>query len=328
MAAKFGGDFEIMANMAKCASARWPGELIARRRRLKIMSVFQRLSWLLAIGMIVAACGAAPAEDVQPSATTAHAPTTSTEAPFTSTSSTGDVASTGELDVIVVPDENGEYPPDLIVTCPSGPSFPISALDDIADISPDDPDGMLAAIAPFLDNEEGAFWPQEGWQLLHQSPQEAILVAPFEGNLAYMFLDREGDEWAWSGSSANGNPCELQYAVPASLNTVEWRLDPSTPEPGPETTELHVLLTERECVSGQEIGDRLVGPQVVITDTDVRVAFAAAKPPPGDDQTQTWTQTCQGNPEAPYTVELPEPLGDREAIDGMSIGISLEDYVR
>jgi hypothetical protein len=258
---------------------------------------------------------------LQQSATTADAPTTSTEAPSTSTSSTGDVDSTGELDVIVVPDENGEYPPDLIVTCPSGPSFPISALDDIADISPDDPDGMLVAIAPFLDSEEGAFWPQEGWQLLHQSPQEAILVAPFEGNLAYMFLDREGDEWAWSGSSANGNPCELQYAVPASLNTVEWRLDPSTPEPGPETTELHVLLTERECVSGQKIGDRLVGPQVVITDTDVRVAFAA-KPPPEDDQ------TCPGNPEAPYTVELPEPLGDREVIDAMSIGISLEDYVR
>lgn len=240
------------------------------------------------------------------------------QAPSTSTSSPGFV-STGELDVIVPPDENGEYPPDLIVACPSGPEFPISALDEISLISPDDPDGMFAAIEPFLDSEEGQFWPQEGWQLLHQSPQEAILVTPHEGNLAYMFLEREGDEWAWSGSSMNGNPCDLQYTIPAGLNTVEWRLDPSISEPAPDTSELRVLLTERECVSGQEIGDRLVGPQVVMTETDVRIAFAA-EPPPGE------VHTCQGNPETPHTVELPEPLGDREIVKGMSIGISLEDY--
>ena len=270
--------------------------------------------------MIVAACGVAPAGEAEQPTTSGLAPTISTEAPDTSMSTAGFI-STGELDVIVVPDENGEYPPDLIVTCPSGPSFPISVLDEITLISPDDPDGMLAAIEPFLGNEEGQFWPQEGWQLLHQTSQEAILVTPFERNLAYMFLDREGDEWVWSGSSINGNPCKLQYTIPASLNTVEWRLDPSAPEPGPDTTDLHVLLAESECVSGQEIGDRLVGPQVVMTDTDVRIAFAA-EPPPGD------VHTCQGNSEIPYTVELPEPLGNREIIEAMSIGISLEDYTR
>jgi hypothetical protein len=248
-------------------------------------------------------------------------PATSSAAPSTSTSTTGDAASTGELDVIVVPDENGEYPPDLIVTCPSGPSFPISALDDIADIGADDPDGFLAAIETFLNSEEGVFWPQESWQLLYQGPQEAILATPYEGSLAYMFLDRVGDEWVWSGSSISGSPCELQYAVPADFNTVEWRLDPSIPEPGPNDTELHVLLTERECVSGQEIGDRLVGPQIVLTEADVRIVFAA-EPPPGD------AFNCQGNPETPYTVELPEPLGDREIIEAMGIGISLEDYLR
>jgi hypothetical protein len=179
---------------------------------------------------------------------------------------------------------------------------------------------MLAALAPFLESEEGAFWPQDGWQLLHQSPSAAILVTPFQGNLAYMFLDRQGDDWVWSGSSINGNPCELQYALPAGLNTVEWRLDPSAPEPGPDATDLHVLLTERECVGGREIGDRLVGPQIVFTDTDVRMVFAA-EPPPGD------AFDCQGNPETPYTVELPEPLGDREIIEATAIGIRLEDYV-
>ncbi len=285
------------------------------------MSVRNPLPWLLAVGLVVAACGGSPPGEAQQSAATNGAPTTSTEAPSTSTSVVGEGVATGELDVIVVPDENGEYPPDLIVACPGGPSFPIGALDDIAVISADDPDGMLAAIAPFLDSEEGAFWPQEGWQLLHESPQEAFLVTPFEGSLAFMFIEREGDDWVWSGSSIDGNPCDLQYALPERLNTVEWRLDPSAPAPGPDATDLHVLLTERECVSGQEIGDRLVGPQVIITETDVRIVFAA-EPPPGD------AFDCQGNPETPFTVELPEPLGNREIVEGMAIGISLEDHLR
>ena len=267
------------------------------------MNVHRSLTWLLAIGMVVAACG--PAEATA-------APTTSTVAPATSTSVAGD------LDVIVVSD--GEYPPDVMVTCPGGPGFPIGALDDIAAVGADDPDGIFAAVKPFLVSEEGAAWPQEGWQLLHESQRDAILVSSFGDDLAFMFLDREGDEWAWSGSAINGNPCELQFMLPPDLNTVEWRLDPAVPGPGPEATELHVLLTERECVSGQEIGDRLVGPRVVMTDAEVRLAFAA-EPPPGH------AFSCQGNPETPFTVELPGPLGDREIIEGMAIGINLEDYL-
>ena len=265
------------------------------------MSVRPSLPWLLAVGMVAAACGGTPADDAE------HLePSPVAEG----------------LDVIVVPDQNGAYPLDLIATCPSGrPSFPISALDDIAVINADDPDGMLAALEPFLDSEEGVFWPQDGWQLLHRGAQEAILVTPFGGSVAFMFLDHEADGWVLSGSSSHGRPCELQNAIPANLNTVEWRLDPSAPAPGPDATELHVLLTERECVSGQEIGARLVGLQLVITHTDVRMAFAA-EPPPGD------AFTCQGSPETPYTVQLTEPLGEREIKEAMSIGLRLEDYLR
>jgi len=222
--------------------------------------------------------------------------------------------------VIVLPDEGGDYPPDLVVGCPGGPRFPISALDGIATIGPDDPDGMLAAIEPFLASGEGDFWPQEGWQLLHQTASSAILVTSSEGNLAFMYLERRGDQWAWSGSSINDVPCELQYTIPLGLNTVEWRPDPAAPAPGPDTSVLGVLITEGECVSGREIGDRLVGPQVVMTDADVRIAFAA-EPPPGD------AHTCQGNPESAYLVALPEPLGDRRIIEEMSIGLYLDDYL-
>ena len=215
----------------------------------------------------MAACGATPAEEEGVAATTGVPATTSTETPTPSTSVRRDVVSTGELHVIVTPDENGEYPPDLIVTCPHGPRFPLGALDRIAPISDDDPDGMLAAIAVFLDSEEGAFWPQEGWQLLHQGAQEAILVSRFEPGLAFVFLDKDQNAWVWGGSSIPAVPCDLQYTVPAGLHHVEWRLDPSVPDPGPHDTELRVVLTESACVSGQKIGDRLLGPQTVITAT-------------------------------------------------------------
>ena len=271
------------------------------------MSARRMLPWLLGVGMVAVGCGDTPADQ--------------SGQPPTAVASSTSVVSTRELDVIVAPDEDGDYPPDLVVACPGGPPFPISSLDTIAPISPDDPDGLLAAADTFLDSEEGAYWAQEGWQLLHQTQSEAILVAPFEGSLEFMLLTNEGDEWVWSGSSGSPSPCDLQYTIPAGLNSVEWRLDPAAPEPAPEDTDMQVLLQEVECVSGQEIGDRLLGPQVVLTDTEVRIAFAA-EPPPGD------AFTCPGNPETPHTVELPEPLGHRQIVESMSIGISLEDHIR
>jgi len=259
---------------------------------------------------LVTACGASP----EPRGETTTTP------PLPSSTSTT-LASGNGLEVIVLPGPDEGFPPDLVVACPGGPSFPIDALDQIRLLDDGDREGFLAAVEQFLENEEGQHWPQEGWSLLHEDDQSAILVASTgERKLAFMFLTREAGDWVWSGSSIDGNPCELQFTVPAGLNTVEWRLDPSAPAPGPEDDTVSVLITERQCVSGQEIGDRLLGPQVVMTDSEVLIAFAAV-PPPGD------FFTCQGNPETAYLIELSEPFGDRELVKGLDIGISLEEYL-
>ena len=60
------------------------------------------------------------------------------------------------------------------------------------------------------------------------------------------------------------------------------------------------------------MGDRLLGPQVVETDDEVRIVFASI-PLIGD-------QNCPGNPPAAVTVVLDQPLGDRELLDGLLIG--------
>jgi hypothetical protein len=176
---------------------------------------------------------------------------------------------------------------------------------------------VAQAIEPFLSSEEGQSWPQENWQILRQTDEEVLLVHEGAGGLSFMNVERAGEAWMWSSSQGAGR-CPIHYVVPEGLNAVDWRLDPEVARDTSATT-LEVLITERECVSGQAIGGRLRGPQVVMTDDVVRIAFAA-EPPPGD-------VSCPGNPEARTTVELPAPLGDRDIIEDLSIGIDLEDYL-
>ena len=280
--------------------------------------------WLVLFALVLSACS--PGVDgtgvEAPSTSTTPPTVTSTTAPAEQVIDPGVISiSVDGLEVIVPPGIDGELPSDLIVDCASGPSFPMSALGDIRPLEGNDPGGVAEAIDTFLSNEEGQFWPQEDWLILHMSEDEMTLVNKVDsGELAYQFLTSDSDAWVWSGASINGNPCDLQYAIPEDLNEVEWRLDPSGGELTPQSTKIDMLLTERECVDGREIGDRLRGPQIVMTETEVMVAFAAV-PPTGD------YFTCPGNPDTPYRLELPEPLGNRELVADRSIGISLEDYL-
>lgn len=229
-------------------------------------------------------------------------------------------ASSGELDIIVPPDQDGEYPADLLVSCGQG-TFPYGTLDDIRPLVQADPGGIAEAIAPFLANEEGQHWPQDGWQILYLTDHEAHLVATTENSgLAHMYLTDDGSGWTWSGSSLAGDECRLEFVSSKTVNTVDWRLDPEAEALTQESTEIDVILHERDCVGGREIGDRLLGPQIVMTGSHVFVAFAAERP-------EGEAFECPGNPDMPYTVELPMPLGDRELVEGLEIGISLEDYL-
>jgi hypothetical protein len=284
-----------------------------------------RISGLLvAVALSLVACGAGDGAGDG----SADSTTTVTSAPVTTT--TPPSATTTYVDVIdvdpdalglaVVPGAEGRLASDLIVGC-HGSLFPLSALNEIELIAEDDPAGFLAAIDPFLANEEGQFWPQDGWHLLWSGEESTYLVAKTgDGSLAWMYLERDGNDWKWSGSSIDGDPCELRVGVPEGMNTIEWRLDPEQPSPSPDSTEIHLILNERECTSGQEIGGRLRGPQVVMTAAEVRIVFVAESPP-GD------FFDCQGNPDTPFLLELPEALGERQLVDGFEVGVVLDDYV-
>lgn len=278
-------------------------------------------SIVITFGLLVAGCGVPPGAD-PPSTATPSSPTTTPTRSSTTTSTTTprDVVRVGDLGIIVPPDENGSYPDDLLVTCGAA-SFPIGALDEIRPLDGADPGGVAEAIESFLSNEEGRFWPQEGWQILHETDDRIHLVAKTDqGTLAHMAVTSGESGWEWAGASLAGDPCELEFSVPEEMNTVDWRLDPDAAAPTGASTELPLILTELPCVGGREIGDRLLGPEIVMTDTQVFIAFAAERPE-GD------AFTCPGNPDTRYVVELPEPLGDRELMEGLRIGITLEDHL-
>lgn len=234
----------------------------------------------------------------------------------------------GELRLIVLPDSSGRMPGGVELGCPSGPTFPASALDEIRPLAGAGLDEIATAIRGFLDSEEGLYWPQGNWQILHETDDTVLLVyqggdgsdsSADESSLAFQTVERVDGEWRWAGSSSGGS-CPLRTSLPEGLNAVEWRIDPAADPLTPDSTRVELLVTERECASGQAMGERLLGPEIVTTEKAVLIAFAA-EPPPGD------FQDCQGNPEQSVVVDMAGPLGNRVISDGLAVAGNLEDFL-
>jgi hypothetical protein len=110
--------------------------------------------------------------------------------------------------------------------------------------------------------------------------------------------------WAWAESAHFFESFDaIRDGNPASA----WRLDPAAGPPGPEETELHVLVTERHCASGRNAEGRVERPDVFYREDEIRiVAYVTALP---------GMQTCPGNPSTPAVFVLPEPIGARRIVD-------------
>ncbi|MGY6501942.1 MAG: hypothetical protein ACXIVQ_13755 [Acidimicrobiales bacterium] len=199
-----------------------------------------------------------------------------------------------------------EADPDPMVRCMSYP-FRVSALD--APLGFEDADHPVAeALRRELDSgsTDMGVIDGSGWRLLAEDDARA-LVAHGDPIVAMISFERMGDAWVWAGSS--GGECErLRLVVPESVSEVRWGLDPERPDLDADGIAVEVLVNETACTGGESIGDRLIGPQIRYTDDEVIVAFAAVPLEAG-------AYTCQGNPRTRVTIELEEPLGDRDLVD-------------
>lgn len=75
-----------------------------------------------------------------------------------------------------------------------------------------------------------------------------------------------------------------------------------------ETQVLDVLVEEQECASGQLATGRVSEPTIERSDEHVVVTFRVRPVEGGAD--------CPGNPPTPAELDLGEPLGNRQLLDG------------
>ena len=205
------------------------------------------------------------------------------------------------LDAIQQPDDDGTYPPGTPVTC-DGLQFELGDLEALTAAEDVEP-GLRSVLDGWLANPEGRYWPQDGWVLLNADEERAAFIRISDDGVSYVGAEMGNNGWIWAGAGGSGI-CDVRLMLPSGVGDVEWLLDPDAPAPDPTSTEIRLLATERGCASGQDMGDRLLGPQVVETSNAVLIAFGVI-PQPG-------AQKCPGNPSTPVVVNLGAPLGDRE----------------
>ena len=123
--------------------------------------------------------------------------------------------------------------------------------------------------------------------------------------------------WPTDGKAAKVEALDASGAVAASvpapasdvesrLSTALWWLDPAKPRPTESATTLDVLVQEQACASGQSGVDRIDPPSMELDDTTVTVRL--------DIRRRAGGQDCQAIAPFPFTVELPEPLGNRRLL--------------
>lgn len=195
------------------------------------------------------------------------------------------------------------------VTC-GGPPFPVEMLSRSEEAQDADDPAAAALRALFAMPEASDFLPRTGWVLALREEDLAFYVAetPAGSEVPFVHAELERRDGGWQ--PAGFGQCWPQADVGPGLGLAEFRVAPHE-ELASDTTEIAVLVTERACNSGGDARGRIVRPAIIETAESVTVIFGVV--PRGGDH------TCQGNPETPFLLQLPEPLGDRALLDGSSV---------
>jgi hypothetical protein len=116
---------------------------------------------------------------------------------------------------------------------------------------------------------------------------------------------RRGRVGRWSPVGAsNSRPLRVSRD---GVRASSWRLDPSY-ELSAAQRELRILVTEQTMASGTPAEDRLLTPELHVSDTELIVRIYISP-------LEGYTGRASRH-ETPVIVELPEPLGDRRVLDG------------
>ena len=201
-------------------------------------------------------------------------------------------------------------PPGGGMTCGGGPGFSGDLLVDPGGAENGaDPAAVALRTHLATDHVEIDWIPDAGWIEVSRTDAEVLYLARNpEAKSSWFFasVGRDGDTWevdGWGG-------CDLQPDVGPGMGIASFRVAPDA-ELDPAAREIPVLVTERACNSGEDARGRIVVASIDESDDSVTVTFAV-RPRGGG-------QECPSNPETPFVLELPAPLGDRVLQDGSSV---------
>ena len=147
---------------------------------------------------------------------------------------------------------------------------------------------------------------RSGWRLVVFNEDGALFLLPDTSEEGVSFWHAEIGPATADWQPVRWGQCTLQPAF-EGIAAARWELAPGE-RVGPDTEAVDVSVFERACASGASPEGRIVGPAVIPLEESI-IVILGTRPPPGP-------QTCLTGPPAIVRVELPEPLGDRQLLDG------------
>lgn len=176
------------------------------------------------------------------------------------------------------------------------------------------PAAEALADAAFDDGTPLVLEDPSAWFVVSTSDREVTLLRPVEPDDApdAPATDHEQVTVSWvEATNVTGwlvtslGPCALTFDL-GDLGVPLIALDPDRPL-DPASREVHLLVTEQACNSGQDADGRIV--IVRLDERDERVEIALGVRQEGG------AHSCPTNPPTPFTVTLTEPLGERDIVD-------------
>lgn len=155
---------------------------------------------------------------------------------------------------------------------------------------------------------DGSLPDRSGWRLVVFNEGGALFLLPGTRTEGVSFWNAELGPAEADWQPVRWGQCDIQPAF-EGIEAARWELAPGE-EIGPDTLSFEALVLEQACASGAIPEGRIVGPAVIPMEDSV-VVVLGTRPPPGP-------QTCEPGPPATVRVHLPEPLGERQLLDGSS----------
>ena len=159
-----------------------------------------------------------------------------------------------------------------------------------------------------LDSPPGRLLPAGDYRVMDIGTDVVSFAAFSDEGIRDVTVIYGADRWRIGAWSNHAYSCDVRVALPVGLGYVEIRRDAETGPASPDGT-IQLLVRISGCAKGRGEGEALRGPQLVETDDEVFIAFAAVGDSVTDDCVRfPWTM--------PVTITLSAPLGTRVLRDG------------